>query len=50
LSLAELQKHEPPRDKLAALGIAEIYRSQRVTAGKFRNFTPARPASRSSER
>lgn len=50
LSLADLQRDEPPRNTLAALGIVEIYRSQRVTAGKFRNFTPARPPSRSPER
>lgn len=50
LSLADLQKPEPPRDKLAALGVVEIYRSQRVTAGKYRNFTPARPPSRPTER
>jgi hypothetical protein len=50
LSLGDLQKEEPPREELAALGVVEIYRSQRVTAGKYRSFTPARPPGRSAER
>jgi hypothetical protein len=29
--------------ELSAIGIKTIYRSQRITIGKFRNFTPAQP-------
>jgi hypothetical protein len=43
VALEELQKNEPPRASLAGRGVVEIFRSQRVTAGKFRNFTPAQP-------
>ena len=43
LGLRGLQATEPDRAPLAAAGIVEIYRSQRSTIGKFRNFTPARP-------
>ena len=43
LSLAELQKPSPDRKSLLALGVVEIYRSQRITEDKFRNFTPAVP-------
>jgi hypothetical protein len=41
LALRELQLHEPPRSMLARMGVIEIYRSQRVTVDKHRNFTPA---------
>ena len=44
LALAELQVPSPPRADLMRRGIAEIYRSQRITTGKYRNFTPAEPA------
>lgn len=44
LALSQLQEVHPNRDRLSAMGIAEVYRSQRITQGKFRNFTPARPA------
>lgn len=44
LALAELQAARPDRRWLAARGIAEVYRCQRVTVGKYRNFTAARPA------
>lgn len=43
LALQELSKEVPDRRCLTPLGIAEIYRSQRITEGKYRNFTPARP-------
>jgi len=33
----------PDVDHLAAIGVAEIYRSRRLTVDKFRSFTPARP-------
>lgn len=42
LSLSELQESEPSHEKLSALGIATAFRSQRITLGKFRNFTPAK--------
>lgn len=44
LALAELQNEPLKRELLRARGIAEIYRSQRITQGKYRNFTPAMPA------
>ena len=44
LALAELQESEPGRTKLCAMGVAEVYRSQRITVGKYRNFTHACPA------
>lgn len=44
LSLAELQESEPDRTKLRAMGVVEVYRSRRITVGKFRNFTHAYPA------
>lgn len=43
LALEELQAVSPDRAKLVAIGIAEIYRSRRITVGKYRNFTPAQP-------
>lgn len=44
LSLAELQKPRPDRNSLLATGVVEIYRSQRITKDKYRNFTSATPA------
>ncbi|WP_133511343.1 type I-G CRISPR-associated protein, Cas3-extension family [Candidatus Thiosymbion oneisti] len=44
LALKELQDDRPPREKLAPRGIIEIFRSQRITQGKYRNFTVAQPA------
>lgn len=44
LSLAELQKPRPDRNSLLATGVVEIYRSQRITRDKYRNFTSATPA------
>jgi hypothetical protein len=43
LTLRELQTPSPPRADLARRGIAEVYRSRRITTGKFRNFTPGEP-------
>lgn len=43
LSLEALQHESVDRAWLAAVGVAEAFRSQRITIGKFRNFTPARP-------
>ena len=41
LSLPDIQAHSPDSTKLSARGIAAVFRSQRITTGKFRNFTPA---------
>jgi len=43
LALPELQIDHPSRDRLHQMGIIEVYRSQRLTIGKFRNFAPAQP-------
>jgi hypothetical protein len=42
LALKQLQLREPPRAELARLGIAEVFRCQRIRQGKYRNLTPAR--------
>jgi len=44
LALSELQSKVPDRSSLQKRGIAEIFRSQRLTVGKFRNFTRGVPA------
>ena len=44
LALAGTQRPEPDRPRLYARGVVEIYRSRRITNGKYRNFSPARPA------
>jgi hypothetical protein len=41
LALSQLQERFPPRSDLRARGIVEVYRSQRLTIGKYRNFSPA---------
>ena len=43
LALPELQKPEPSRVHLNARGVVEVYRNQRITVGKYRNFTHALP-------
>lgn len=43
LSLKELQEEIPDRDKLYSMGIYEVFRCQRISQGKYRNFTPAVP-------
>lgn len=43
ISLPELQKDNPDRNALMAMGIAEVYRCYRITEGKYRNFTIAHP-------
>lgn len=43
LSMPELQKESTERATLAPRGIVEVYRSRRITVGKYRNFTPAEP-------
>jgi hypothetical protein len=42
LAMAELQESSPPPRALRARGVVTVYRSQRITVGKFRSFTPAR--------
>lgn len=44
LALSELQQTNPDRKMLKVMGIEEVYRSERITEGKYRNFTPAVPA------
>jgi hypothetical protein len=44
LCLSDLQAEIPDREKLRSRGVVEIYRCQRITQDKFRNFTPATPA------
>lgn len=41
LVLDELQERTPPRSRLLPRGVVEVYRSRRITVGKYRNFTPA---------
>jgi hypothetical protein len=43
LALPGLQEDSPDRLNLAARGITEIFRCERITVGKFRNFTPPQP-------
>lgn len=40
----ELQQLCPDRERLAPLGVVEVYRSHRITQGKYRNFSNAIPA------
>ena len=42
LALGELQENTITASDLAPLGICAIYQSQRITLGKYRNFTPAK--------
>lgn len=44
LAAALVQQLQPDRASLLAIGVSEVFRSQRLTTGKFRNFTHARPA------
>lgn len=41
LNLRELQSNDTAATSLSARGIDAVYRSQRITLGKYRNFTPA---------
>lgn len=43
LALQELQTDRPPRDRLLARGVADVFRTQRISQGKYRNFTVASP-------
>lgn len=42
LALEELQSEVRNPELLRALGVVAVYRSQRITEGKYRSFTPAR--------
>jgi len=42
ISRAELQNDKSSSSDFANLGILALFRSQRITLGKFRNFTPAK--------
>jgi hypothetical protein len=44
LSHPSLNDRPLDRDRLARLGVAEVYESRRLTLGKYRNFSPAVPA------
>lgn len=41
LALKDLRDFTPNREKLLRIGVTEVFRSQRLTIGKVRNFTPA---------
>jgi len=41
LASAELQENQPNRQKLLAMGVDAVMRSQRILVGKTPNFTPA---------
>ena len=43
LALRGLQEAAPDRRQLAAMGIREVFRSQRINNGRYRNFTPSTP-------
>lgn len=44
LALAELQAPRPDRLRLKRRGVVEVFRCQRLTVGKYRNFGVAHPA------
>lgn len=44
LALSDLQGESPDRNSLSVRGVVEVFRSQRLTVGKFRNFTWGVPA------
>jgi hypothetical protein len=43
VALKELQAESPDRAKLAKRGVRDVFSCRRITQGKFRNFTSARP-------
>jgi hypothetical protein len=43
IAMEELRSGIPDRSMLLSMGVREVFRSQRITQGKFRNFTPAVP-------
>lgn len=42
-ALPDMHKAAPDRANLYAMGVVEVYRSQRISVGKYRNFTRAQP-------
>jgi hypothetical protein len=42
LQLPQLQKERPAPRALKTMGVAAVFRSQRLTVGKYRNFSPAK--------
>ena len=44
LALSELREREPDRARLHAIGIVDVYRSERINVEQYRNFTRALPA------
>ena len=44
LALRKLQETILDRRELAAMGILEVFRSRRISNGRYRNFTPSTPA------
>lgn len=43
LALRELQSDSIDHERLAAMGIRQVFKCQRITVGQFRNFTPSVP-------
>ena len=43
LALRSLQETAPDRCRLAAMGILQVFRAQRINNGRYRNFTPSTP-------
>jgi hypothetical protein len=43
LAFKELQAELPDRRQLNAMGVKEIYRCERITQGRFRNFNVGIP-------
>jgi hypothetical protein len=43
LGMAELQEKTPAYTRLRPFGVIEVFRSQRITLGKYRNFTQGTP-------
>ena len=44
LTLPELQEKEPDRTRLQAMGVIEVYRSERINVERYRNFIRTLPA------
>jgi hypothetical protein len=44
LAFKELQEKSPDRKLLRKMGVAEVFRCQRIKNGNYRNFSPAQPA------
>ncbi len=44
LALRKLQEGSSARDELAARGVGEVFKAQRINVGQYRSFTPSTPA------